>query len=110
MILSVAYVTLADRKGIGVLQRRIGPHFTGYQGFTQPLADAIKLIAKETIQPFLIQPNLGYLLPCITLSCALLGYTVIPLGGNQALVDVSLQILLNMALIGLALHGTLYVA
>jgi NADH-ubiquinone oxidoreductase chain 1 len=110
IVFTVAYTTLADRKGMGALQRRVGPDTTGLQGVIQPFADALKLIVKELVHPFLSRPILGLLLPWVTLSCSLLGFTFIPLGHFQSTLDFPLQVIANMALFGLAVHGVLYVA
>jgi NADH:ubiquinone oxidoreductase subunit H len=51
VIISVALMTLAERKIMGAMQRRIGPNQVGYLGLLQPFADGIKLILKETVLP-----------------------------------------------------------
>ncbi len=51
VILSVAFITQAERKVMGAMQRRIGPNKVGYLGIFQPFADGIKQILKETILP-----------------------------------------------------------
>jgi NADH-ubiquinone oxidoreductase chain 1 len=77
-LLSVAYVTVAERKTMASMQRRIGPNFVGYYGLLQAFADALKLILKEYVSPTQANLILFFLGPIITLVFSLLGYAVIP--------------------------------
>ena len=47
LLISVAYFTIAERKIMGSIQRRRGPNVIGFLGLLQPLADGLKLFAKE---------------------------------------------------------------
>lgn len=49
--LIVASITLLERKILALLQRRVGPNFVGYKGRLQYLADAVKLLTKNTVIP-----------------------------------------------------------
>lgn len=110
IILAVAYLTLADRKGIALLQRRVGPNSVGVWGLLQPFADALKLLTKELVYPDQILSGLSQALPALTLSCSLAGYVPLPFYPTVAVLDFALQILVTLSLMGIALHGVLYIA
>ena len=50
-LLSVAFVTIAERKTMASMQRRLGPNAVGYYGLLQAFADALKLLLKEYVAP-----------------------------------------------------------
>jgi hypothetical protein len=53
LLVAIAYYTLAERKIMAAVQRRVGPNVVGFIGLLQPLADGLKLAAKELIMPML---------------------------------------------------------
>ena len=77
-LLTVAFVTVAERKTMASMQRRLGPNIVGYYGLLQAFADALKLLLKEYVSPTQANIVLFFLGPIITLIFALLGYAVIP--------------------------------
>ena len=50
-MLVAMYSTWAERKVAAFLQDRVGPNRAGWGGLLQPLADGMKLFAKEEFEP-----------------------------------------------------------
>lgn len=78
VLLTVAYITVAERKTMASMQRRLGPNAVGWLGLLQAFADALKLLLKEYVSPTQANLILFFLGPIITLIFSLLGYAVIP--------------------------------
>src|SRR3989337_2385365 len=106
-LLAVAYVTVAERKTMASMQRRLGPNVVGYYGLLQAFADALKLLLKEYVAPTQANIFLFFLGPIITLIFSLLGYAVIPYGPGLMLMDYNLGILYLLAMSSLATYGIL---
>ncbi|YP_001083060.2 NADH dehydrogenase subunit 1 (mitochondrion) [Mizuhopecten yessoensis] len=67
VLLSVAYLTLFERKILAASQGRKGPEMVGWYGILQPFADGIKLFSKEYFTPSDSNPVLFFLGPCFML-------------------------------------------
>jgi NADH-ubiquinone oxidoreductase chain 1 len=106
-LLAVAYITVAERKTMASMQRRLGPNAVGYYGLLQAFADALKLILKEYVAPTQSNLILFFLGPIITLGFSLLGYAVIPYGPGLSISDMDLGILYMLAVSSLATYGIL---
>ena len=107
VLLSIAFMTIIERKQLAAHQRRVGPNTVGYYGILQPFADALKLILKETIIPSQSNKIVFYLAPVSTLVFSLLGWAVIPFGEGIVLSDLNLGILYTLALSSLGVYGVL---
>jgi len=107
VLLTVAFITIAERKTMASMQRRLGPNIVGYYGILQPFADALKLLIKEFIAPTQSNLILFFLGPIITLIFALYGYAVIPYGPGISIFDFNLGILYMLAVSSLATYGIL---
>ena len=106
-LLAVAYVTVAERKTMASMQRRLGPNVVGYYGLLQAFADALKLLLKEYVAPTQANMILFFLGPVITLIFSLLGYAVIPYGPGLTISDFNLGILYMLAVSALSTYGIL---
>jgi NADH-ubiquinone oxidoreductase chain 1 len=106
-LLVVAFTTIAERKTMASMQRRLGPNIVGYYGLLQAFADALKLLLKEYVGPTQANLILFFLGPIITLTFSLLGYAVIPYGPGLSIGDLGLGILYMLAVSSLATYGIL---
>lgn len=107
LLVSVAYLTYAERKVIGYMQVRIGPNRVGFWGLLQPFADIIKLILKEIIVPERSNKFLFVLAPIFTLAPALTAWAVIPFEPGIALTEINAGVLFVFVMSSLGVYGIL---
>ena len=107
IMLSVAYLTYAERKVIGAMQLRKGPNVVGPFGLLQPIADAIKLFMKETIIPTGANRGVFVMAPMVTFVLAIVAWAVIPFDAGMVLADINVGILYLFAISSLGVYGIL---
>jgi NADH-ubiquinone oxidoreductase chain 1 len=107
VLLVVAFITIAERKTMASMQRRLGPNIVGSYGTLQPFADALKLLIKEYIAPTQANIILFFLGPFITMLFAFFGYVMVPYGPGIAVSDFNLGILYMLAVSSIATYGIL---
>lgn len=105
VLLSVAVMTLAERKIMAAMQRRKGPNVIGIFGLLQPFADAAKLIFKETIFPVSSNYIIFVLSPVFTLMFSLLIWAIVPFNWGFFFTDLNLGILFIFAISSLGVYG-----
>lgn len=105
IVFCVAYLTYAERKIIAAMQLRVGPNVVGIFGLLQPIADAIKLMHKETILPKYANKIIFYLSPVITFTLSLVAWAVIPADFGKVFADINLGLLYLFAVSGMAVYG-----
>lgn len=105
LLVSVAYLTLAERKIMASIQRRKGPNIVGIFGLLQPLADGLKLFVKETILPSSANTNIFVLAPILTFFLGLLAWCIIPFGEGLVYADLNIGVLYLLAISSLGIYG-----
>ncbi len=105
LILSVAYLTYAERKVIAAIQLRKGPNVVGPFGLLQPIADALKLMHKETIVPTKSNPVIFIIAPILTFTLSMAAWAVIPFGPEFVISDINVGVLYLFAISSLGVYG-----
>jgi NADH-quinone oxidoreductase subunit H len=87
-----------ERKVSAHIQQRFGPMLTGWHGWRQTIADAIKLLQKEDITPITADRPVYYWAPIIAFTAAFAAYIVIPFGKGLIVSDLNIGILFILAI------------
>lgn len=106
VLITVAYLIYLERKISAYIQDRIGPNRVGFDfglpalkplrgmlGLGQPLADGLKFLLKEDYQPNGADRALFTLAPMASIAPALIGFVVIPWGGQWTVPSFEIPIL-----------------
>jgi len=112
VLVTFAYLTLAERKIMARMQLRFGPNRAGPYGLLQPIADLLKLLNKESFQPAAAIDWLYVLGPFLAAFTALTTFSVIPFGpgwevggvyipGQVADIDIALILIFAIGSVGI---------
>jgi NADH-quinone oxidoreductase subunit H len=114
LLFLAAYLVWVERKLLGRLQVRLGPNRAGIFGLLQPIADALKMIAKEDIVPEAADRVIFLLAPAVVALTALLMFAVVPFGADitlwghrvpMVIADLNVGLLFVFALSSLGVYG-----
>ena len=109
------YSTYGERKVAAFMQDRVGPDRAGPWGIFQPLADGLKMFAKEDFIPAAANKWLFILGPCIAMFVALITGVVIPWARPATLnngeifhfqvSDINIGILYVFGIVSIGIYG-----
>ena len=105
VLISVAYLTFAERKVLAAMQLRKGPNVVGPFGLLQPFADAIKMMTKETVIPTGSNRGLFLIAPLLTMTLAMIAWAAIPTNDGWAVADINVGVLYLFAISSLGVYG-----
>ena len=107
LLVAVAYLTYAERKVMGAMQRRQGPMTVGPFGLLQPIADGIKLFSKETIIPSQAHRVVFLMAPMLLFTLSLISWVVIPFDKGWVLANLNVGILYLFAISSMGVYGVI---
>ncbi|HKT62578.1 MAG TPA: NADH-quinone oxidoreductase subunit NuoH [Burkholderia sp.] len=107
ILLCVAYLILWERKLIGWMHVRLGPNRVGPGGLLQPIADVLKLLLKEVIQPSAASRWLYLIAPVMTVVPAFAVWAVIPFQAQAVLANINAGLLYAMAISSIGVYAVI---
>lgn len=108
LLISIALLTLVERKLLGSVQRRRGPNIVGIFGLLQPFADGLKLLIKEFFLPTHAHNLLFFFAPIFTFFCTILLWFILPMSDSFSTVDIPFSMLLFLSISSLSVHGIIF--
>jgi NADH-quinone oxidoreductase subunit H len=107
LTLTIAFFTLIERKILAAMQRRSGPNKVGVAGLLQPIADAAKLILKETLRPSSADRKPFFLAPIFAFFTSLLTWLFLPFEFNAVVYDGNIAVLYILAISSINVYGVI---
>src|SRR5919202_4122416 len=97
------YAAYAERKISAFMQARLGPMRVGPWGLLQPIADAVKLLTKEDIEPDKADHFIFRFAPYIAVAAAFIVFAVVPFAPDWGVItdiNIGLLFVLSVSSVG----------
>jgi NADH-quinone oxidoreductase subunit H len=101
LLTAVAYAVWLERKVVAHIQSRWGPYLVGPHGLLQPLADGLKFLFKEDIEPREVDRVVYYLAPFVAFTMAFASIAVIPFGESIEILGYQIDFQITTLNVGL---------
>src|SRR5471032_2538154 len=105
LLITIAYILLADRKIWAAVQMRRGPNVVGPWGLFQSFADMLKFVVKEPTIPAGANKGIFLLAPLVTCVLALAAWAVVPVNIGWVIADINVGVLYIFAISSLMVYG-----
>nr|AFI23564.1 NADH dehydrogenase subunit 1 [Stephanitis mendica] len=105
LLISIAYLTLLERKILSYMQLRKGPNKVGFMGLLQPFSDGIKLFFKEQVNLIFFNYFIYMLSPIFMFMVSLLIWSIYPFLWN--LLNFNYGFLFFLCCSSLSIYGLL---
>jgi NADH-quinone oxidoreductase subunit H len=105
LLVSLAFLLLADRKIWAAVQLRRGPNVVGAFGLLQSFADFFKFVFKEIVIPAGANKVVFVLAPLVTFTLAMAAWAVVPLAPGWVIADINVGVLYIFAISSLGVYG-----
>ena len=105
LLLSASVLVYAERRVSGFIQNRPGPNRVGPLGLLQPFADVAKFVLKEDVRPAAANSFIHALAPVVMVVIAMTTASVIPFARGVVIADVSVGVLVLLALTSVTVYG-----
>ena len=108
LLLSIALVTIYERKFLASGQRRRGPEVVGIFGILQAFADGLKVLTKEVILPQKVSVFLFLFSPIFSFFLTMCLWFIIPVVYSVETFEFPLSVLLVMSLSGMSVLSNIF--
>jgi NADH-quinone oxidoreductase subunit H len=105
LLITIAYILLADRKIWAAVQMRRGPNVVGPFGLFQSFADLFKFVFKEPVIPAGANKGVFLIAPLVTCVLALAAWAAIPVNAGWVIANINVGVLYVFAISSLGVYG-----